>query len=656
LYNLKNGTFRLRQRSNWLFEGPQNNTPVVGGAVTPIAFYTGSALQQWYIVDAGGGYFRIFNASSNLVLQTDNGTPASVTLAQPSASPYQRWQFSYQTHYPKKGTAGYEGPPYSTELQTSWAYNYDDNTGSTLPARFAYIPMIDTKYWEPVSDLQSRDAGWVNSAQQVYLLGYNEPDNSGSASTNPSTNDAIATWPSLMALNIPLVSPAMQNSGDAWETSFFQMIAANNYRVDYTAVHEYVPPNVGSLISVLNGEYNAHGRPVWLTEFSPVDWSGNQGWTEDDDYNFLAEFMWQAEDQEWLKRYSIFPFTGTNALPPYQKTTAGYRGNFFLTGSTLAPYGELYATWDADRTLHGRIPYILHNLGTSFRLTGTNNIVFPQASTIYVRNATTEWALLAAPTANHWYIISLNDGRRLRDNVGTLTLAPPGTTGGTVEWVFTGPDSSGYYFISNPTGGHNLNGAGTAPAISFGTTTSTTQNNNTRWRLVKPYQAVTIITNLNVPIILSTAAGDQTATLNWGSSDRFYNVYKASNTGGPYTLIGSNLTATTYTDTAVTDGVPYFYVVTGLDILGEESGYSTEVSVQPVSMSAVQLGVSLGNNQMQFSWPTDHTGWNLQMQTNALNAGLGTNWVTLPGSNATNSIALPVNPANQSCFFRLISP
>ena len=138
-------------------------------------------------------------------------------------------------------------------------------------------------------------------------------------------------WPSLEALNVPLIGPGTQNTEDAWENDFYDLIASNNYRVDYASVHEYVPPNAASLISDLESVYNAYGRPVWLTEFSPVDWSGNQGWTEDDDYNFLAEFMWQAESLEWIKRYAIFPFTGTNALPPYQSTTAGYRGNFFLT-------------------------------------------------------------------------------------------------------------------------------------------------------------------------------------------------------------------------------------------------------------------------------------------------------------------------------------
>jgi hypothetical protein len=43
-------------------------------------------------------------------------------------------------------------------------------------------------------------------------------------------------------------------------------------------------------------------------------------------------------------------------------------------------------------------------------------------------------------------------------------------------------------------------------------------------------------------------------------------------------------------------------------------------------LTPVQLGLQLTNlpsgNQFQLSWPADHTGWCLQMQTNIL----GTNW------------------------------
>ena len=325
--------------------------------------------------------------------------------------------------------------------------------------------------------------------------------------------------------------------------------------------------------------------------------------------------MWMAEDQDWLKRYAIFPFSGSNSASPWVDN--GYRGNFFLAdGATLAPYGELYATWDADRTLHARTPYLIHNLATSFRLTATNAISTPLASTIYVRNATTEWALLPAPTTNHWYIISLNDGRRLRDTLGTLDLAPVGTVGSTVEWNFTGPDSKGYYYIGNPTWGHNLNGSGTPPAITFGTVSSATQNNNTRWRLIKPYQPVAI-TTAAAPAILSAAPGDQSVSLNWTTnSNRFFNVYRGTVSGGPYSRIASVLTNATFVDGDVTNGVPYFYVATGLNILGEESGYSSEASARPVSTSPTQLSFSASNNGIQLNWPLDHTGWELQVQTN----------------------------------------
>ena len=52
----------------------------------------------------------------------------------------------------------------------------------------------------------------------------------------------------------------------------------------------------------------------------------------------------------------------------------------------------------------------------------------------------------------------------------------------------------------------------------------------------------------------------------------------------------------------------------------------------------------------------DHLGWWLEIQTNSLNAGLGTNWVTVPNSTATNQVFMPINTASGSIFFRLVYP
>jgi len=61
-----------------------------------------------------------------------------------------------------------------------------------------------------------------------------------------------------------------------------------------------------------------------------------------------------------------------------------------------------------------------------------------------------------------------------------------------------------------------------------------------------------------------------------------YNVYRADTAGGPYALLnGTLLTASSYQDTAVVDGTPYYYVVTAEDTWGNESAASNEASAAP---------------------------------------------------------------------------
>lgn len=662
LYNYQNSTFRIRNHSTWLCVGARSGT--LGAGVAPVN-YTGLAAQQWYLVPAGTGYYRIVNKSSSYALQTDNGSPATISLAYPSTNSAQLWSFSYQAHFPKKGIAGYENL-YSS-LQLNWAYNYDDHTGTSLPTAVNYVPMIyAAQYWETLGDAQSRASGWTNSAQPDYLLAFNEPDNA--TQSNASTNGVISLWPQIQALNLPIVSPSPQNTFDAWEYNFFTLIANNNYRVDYTAAHMYQSPNASSLISNCKAVYNDWGRPVWLTEFSPVDWSGTSSWTEDDNYNFLAEFMWQAESSanEWFKRYAVFPFSGSNPVNPWQSETSGggYRANFFLAdGATLAPYGELYATWDADLTLHARTPYLIHNLGTSFRLTDTNGVSAPKAASIYIRDATTEWALLSGTVSGHWYIVSLNDGRRLRNNGGTLDLAPYGTTNAAVDWWFNGPDASGYYYIDNLARSQSVTASGTPTTHYSGVTVSVANDpapsTATRWRLVKPYQPITIVTA--APPAVAVNYTSQQAALTWTGNGLYYNVYRSLTPGGPYTKIVNQTTKSNYTDFAVVNGRPYYYVVSSLNILADESPNSAEVAALPAATNSVPLNYALdaSGSNLLMSWPADHTGWRLLMQTNNQGSGLSANpgdWGAVPGSSVTNQILNPLNPAQPAEFFQLVYP
>jgi autotransporter-associated beta strand protein len=79
-------------------------------------------------------------------------------------------------------------------------------------------------------------------------------------------------------------------------------------------------------------------------------------------------------------------------------------------------------------------------------------------------------------------------------------------------------------------------------------------------------------------------------------------------------------------------------------------------NVAAISLNPPPLSCVFSNSLLRLGWPVGHTGWRLEMQTNSLSAGLGTNWVAVPGSSATNQVFIPIHVANDSVFFRLAYP
>jgi len=85
------------------------------------------------------------------------------------------------------------------------------------------------------------------------------------------------------------------------------------------------------------------------------------------------------------------------------------------------------------------------------------------------------------------------------------------------------------------------------------------------------------------PTPTPTPGAAHNVDLGWtssGPSATGYNVYRSSQSGGPYrALTSSPLTNPTYTDSTALAGQTYFYVVTVLDADGLESPFSKEVTV-----------------------------------------------------------------------------
>ena len=131
-----------------------------------------------------------------------------------------------------------------------------------------------------------------------------------------------------------------------------------------------------------------------------------------------------------------------------------------------------------------------------------------------------------------------------------------------------------------------------------------------------------------------------------------------SSFGQPITRIGNNEGG----------GDGYVGQIAEIDIYSGALSYTqitnveSQLSAKYGALSAVAKNPTnivaqvVGGNALQLTWPPDHTGWTLQVQTNALSAGLGTNWVSVAGSATTNQVMIPIGVNNGCVFYRLVLP
>ena len=83
------------------------------------------------------------------------------------------------------------------------------------------------------------------------------------------------------------------------------------------------------------------------------------------------------------------------------------------------------------------------------------------------------------------------------------------------------------------------------------------------------------------PTGLTATAGNAQVSLTWSASTgaTSYNVKRSTTSGGPYTTVGTS-TSTAFTNTGLTNGTTYYFVVTAVNSAGE-SGNSNQASATP---------------------------------------------------------------------------
>lgn len=114
-----------------------------------------------------------------------------------------------------------------------------------------------------------------------------------------------------------------------------------------------------------------------------------------------------------------------------------------------------------------------------------------------------------------------------------------------------------------------------------------------------------------VPTGVIATAGNAQVAVAWSASSgaTSYHVKRGTASGGPFTQISAP-TTTSFTDTSVTNGTTYFYVVSALNSAGE-SANSTAASAKPTAPTNPQsqipptptsLVATAGNAQISLSW------------------------------------------------------
>jgi hypothetical protein len=237
---------------------------------------------------------------------------------------------------------------------------------------------------------------------------------------------------------------------------------------------------------------------------------------------------------------------------------------------------------------------------------------------------------------------------QLGTNAATVAVHGNLAIGGTVNVADGGGFTNGTYPLFTYTGslsGSNPTLGTTPPGYNYALSTATVGQ-------------VDLIVNPLAPSAPSNLTAQGTnllITLQWFASSGAtgYDLMRSTTNGGTYSPI-ANLGVTNYSDTAVIPGTTYYYVVMATNISGSSPDSAQASAVPLPSLNVTNINYQVTGNELQLSWPQDHIGWQLEVQTNSLATGIGTNWVAVPDSINVDTATFNIDPNNGSVFYQLI--
>ena len=229
-------------------------------------------------------------------------------------------------------------------LQSFWYYTWGTPMPSPSPQNCEFVSM----FWGAANVTSQNIAAVQQLAAQgsvKYVLGFNEPDQSGQS--NMTVSQALALWPQLQSIGLPLGSPAVSWPTVQWFTDFMDSVAAEHLRVDFICVHMYVGTDDVSFVQTLQQVYNQYHLPIWVTEFATADWNAttpaSNMYTAADAMGFMQRLLPQLDSLSYVQRYSWFSGDPTSAQL--------WPSALIATNGSLTPLGTWYANYQPNTAI-----------------------------------------------------------------------------------------------------------------------------------------------------------------------------------------------------------------------------------------------------------------------------------------------------------------
>jgi hypothetical protein len=177
--------------------------------------------------------------------------------------------------------------------------------------------------------------------------------------------------------------------------------------------------------------------------------------------------------------------------------------------------------------------------------------------------------------------VSISVGTTATTTAGGVTITSPGngaTVSSPVQFVASAQASSGktitamQIYVDNVLA-YKVNAASLNTSLSLAS--------GAHYIVIQAWDSAGTVykTPRNITVGNSSTASGHSVVLNWKASTSSgvsgYNVYRGTQSGSYSKVTSSVVAGTGYTDSSVSAGATYYYVVTAVNTSGTESGYST---------------------------------------------------------------------------------